>query len=208
MTEKKIYIVIVVAILGIFIVVQGRWFTGENGVFSRDTQSNVFQEITILKNKNQDLKNEIENLDSVLQQLRDQNSALEAIEEEVEKYKKLNGEFPIFGPGVSLTIDIQLTTPWVIDLINEFFNSGVQAVSINGIRITNNTAGFDTLPQGQILLNGSILSSPYIFDVIGEPSLVIDILELPGGILDRLEKAFSEIEIDTTTKEIIRMDKI
>jgi len=208
MTEKKIYIMIMATMLGIFIVAQGRWFMGENSVFSRDTQSNVFQEITILKNKNEDLKNEIENLDSILQQLRDQNSALEIIEEEVEKYKKLNGEFPIFGPGVSLTIDTQLETPWVIDLINEFFNSGVQAVSINGIRITNNTAGFDTLPQGQILLNGSILPSPYIFDVIGEPSLIIDILELPGGILDRLEKAFPRIEIDTEIKEIIQMGKI
>ena len=208
MTEKKIYIMIMATMLGIFIVAQGRWFMGEDGVFSRDTQSNVFQEITILKNKNEDLKNEIENLDSILQQLRDQNSALEIIEEEIEKYKKLNGEFPIFGPGVSLTIDAQLETPWVIDLINEFFNSGVQAVSINGIRITNNTAGFDTLPQGQILLNGSILPSPYIFDVIGEPSLIIDILELPGGILDRLEKAFPRIEIDTEIKEIIQMDKI
>ncbi len=208
MTKKRIYIVIVVAILGIFIVAQGRWFTGENSVFSRDTQSNVFQEITILKNKNEDLKNEIENLDSILQQLKNQNSALEAIEEEIEKYKKLNGEFPIFGSGVSLTIDAQLTTPWVIDLINEFFNSGVQAVSINGIRITNNTAGFDTLPHGQILLNGSILPSPYIFDVIGEPSLIVDVLELPGGILDRLERAFPGMIIDTEIREIIQMDKI
>ena len=208
MTEKKIYIMIVAAILGIFILAQGRWFVGEDSVFSRDGQSNVFQEITILKNKNEDLKNEIENLDSILQQLKDQNSALGTIEEEIEKYKKLNGEFPIFGSGVRLTIDAQLTTPWVIDLINEFFNSGVQAVSINEIRITNNTAGFDTLPQGQILLNGSILPSPYIFDVIGEPSLIVDVLELPGGILDRLERAFPGIEIDTTIKEIIQMEKI
>ena len=51
------------------------------------------------------------------------------------------------------------------------FNSTAQAVSINGIRITNQTAGFDVLPKGQIFLNGSILTYPYIFEAIGEGSI-------------------------------------
>ncbi|MFH1533518.1 MAG: DUF881 domain-containing protein [Nitrospirota bacterium] len=208
MEGKKIYIVIVAMILGILIVAQIRSFAGINSLFIRDTQSNIFQEIMILKDKNEDLRSEIDELDTTLQQLKNQNSALEAINEEIEKYKKITGDFSIFGPGIRLTINAELTTPWVIDLVNEFFNTGVQAVSINGVRLTNKSVGFDTLPQGQILLNGSIVYSPFVFDVIGESSLTVDVLELPGGIMDRLEVAFPDMEVDVEIKEIIQMDEV
>ncbi len=206
MFGKKIYIMVAAIALGALIVTQMRSFGEVNSMLIRDTQSNVFQEIKILKAKNEDLSNEIEELESTLEQLADQNLALQAIEEEIEKYKKLSGEDSIFGAGVTLTIDADLTTPWVIDLVNEFWNSGVQAVSVNGIRITNQAIGFDTYPQGQIFLNGAILSSPYVFSVIGEPSTIIGILELPGGIFDRLEDSLPEIVIKTEEKEIIQMD--
>lgn len=208
MVGKKAFIVVVALILGVLVVSQIKSFSEINSLFIRDTQSNVFQEIMILKVKNEDLRSEIEDLDSTLEQLEDQNSALDVIEEEINKYKLLNGEFSIFGPGISITIEAELTTPWVIDLINELFNSGVQAISMNGVRLTNKSIGFDTLPQGQILLNGVILTSPFVVDVVGEPSMILDILELPGDILDRLESAFPEIIIDTESKEIIQMEKV
>lgn len=208
MEGKKIYIVIVAMILGILIVAQIRSFADINSLFIRDTQSNIFQEIMILKDKNKDLGSEIDRLEITLQQLRNQNSALEAINEEIEKYKKITGDFSIFGPGIRLTINAELTTPWVIDLVNEFFNTGVQAVSVNGIRLTNKSVGFDTLPQRQILLNGIIVYSPFVFNVIGESSLIVDVLELPGGIMDRLEVAFPDIEVDVEIKEIIQMDEV
>ena len=59
----------------------------------------------------------------------------------------------------------------------------------------------------QILLNGAILSSPFVCDVIGESSLVVNVLELPGGIMDRMETAFPEIEVSTEIKEVIQMEK-
>ncbi len=208
MEGKKIYIVIVAMILGILIVAQVRSFAGVNNLFIRDTRSNIFQEIMILKDKNEDLRKEIDALDTTLQQLKDQNSALDTIDEEIEKYKKITGDFSIFGPGIRLTIDAELTTPWVIDLVNESLSTGAQSVSINGVRLTNKSVGFDTLPQGQILLNGAILYPPFVFDVIGESSLIVDVLELPGGIMDRLEVAFPEMEVDVEIKEIIQMDEV
>lgn len=208
MEGKKIYIVIVAVILGVLIAAQVRSFAGINSLFVRDTRSNIFQEIMILKDKNEDLRSEIDGLETTLLQLKNQNSALETIKEEIEKYKKITGDFSIFGPGVRLTIDANLTTPWVIDLVNEFFNSGAQSVSVNTVRLTNKSIGFDTLPQGQILLNGAILSQPFVFDVIGESSLIVDVLELPGGIMDRLEVAFPDMEVDTESKEIIQMGEV
>jgi len=200
---KKVYILITALLLGSLILAQSRSFRGASDLLFRENQSNVFQEIKVLKAKNEDLKKEVSQLENNLEQLSDQNSALSVIEEEIEKYRKLDGNLPISGPGIEVEISGDITAPWMTDLINEFFVIGAQAVDINGIRITNSTTGFDVLPRGQILINGSILSQPYSFRAIGEKSTLNDILELPGGIVDRLRNAFSGIEI-----EITQLDKI
>ena len=203
--DKRIIWFFAAVLASFFLVVQVKSFERVNPLF-RDQESNIFQEIQILKKTNEDLGAEVDELAKRLEQLSDQSSAIEALEGEANKYKKLTGGIKIFGPGVTVKIDGNVSTPWMIDLINEFFNSGAQAVAINGIRLTNKSVGFDTLPQGQILLNGSILSAPYNFDVIGESKVLVDSFEITGGIFDRLEANFPGIKIETVTKEIIQID--
>lgn len=204
--ERKIYISVTAIFLGLFVTTQSRSFDELSSEFLRNSKSNVFQEINILKIKNEDLRKEVEELTANLAQLDDQNLGLDSIEKEIIKYEKLVGNSPIYGSGVTVTVHGDITTPWIIDVVNAFFNAGAEAVSVNGIRLTNATVGFDTLPQGQILLNGSILSPPYVFNVIGEPEVALNILELPGGIFDRLEAAFEGLYIEATVKEIISME--
>ena len=206
MQAKKIYIVVISGLLSLFVVVQFRSFENVSDLLLRDSQSSIFQEIKILKEKNEDLKAEIAELEMSATQLNDQNSALDAVEEEIKKYSKLSGGNSIFGPGINIVVDAKVTTPWMVDMVNELFNSGAQAVSVNGIRIVNNTAGFDTLPQGQMLLNGSILSPPYRVDAIGESSNLSAILQLPGGIIERLKASVSDLKMEITAKDIIKME--
>jgi len=187
------------------LIIQMRSFEDVNDLLLRDQESNIFQEIRILTEKNEDLNAEVISLEDTYAHITDQNDILDSVEDEIEKYQKLNGEKSIFGPGITVKLEGDITTPWITDLINDFFNSGAQAVAINGIRITNRTVGFDTLPQGQILLNGSILSAPYFFDVIGESQVLSDILQLKGGIFDRLQNNFPNLKIEITRKEVIQM---
>jgi uncharacterized protein YlxW (UPF0749 family) len=204
--RAKIYILITSFLLGFVAVAQSRSYLQVNDVFLRDIKSNVFQEVIILKENNEDLRGEVDELETNLLQIKDQSSALEAIEEEIERYSKLNGSKTIFGPGVEVELTGTITVPWIVDLSNELSASGAQAISLNGIRILNSTAGFDTLPQGQILLNGSILTAPYQFSAIGESSVMIELLELPGGILSRIEAAFPETQVKLSSKDVIQMD--
>jgi len=205
-SERKILIFVIAILLGVFIIAQSRGFEIAADSVIREDAGNVFQEIKILKDKNAELKREIDELENTLDQFSDRTLALEAIQVEIDKYYKLTGDYPIFGPGLSLTIDGDLTIPWIIDLVNQLYNSGAEAISINGIRITNQTTGFDNLPKGKILINGSVIYSPYTFDIICEASEVIKILELPGGIFSRLISTFSGITIITESKDQIRME--
>ncbi len=204
--KRELIILVLAFVFGFFVIVQSRSFRNANDIFIRDMQSNIFQEIKILKEQNENLRKETVDLEGTLAQLKDQNQALGAIKDQIDKYKKLDGGAPVFGSGISVELRGNITTPWATDFINELFNSGAQTVSINGIRITNKTIGFDTLPKGQIVLNGSIISSPYIFNAIGDSSTLIKTLEMPNGILSRIKSAFKDLKTEITPKEVIHME--
>lgn len=201
---KRILVVILAGLVGFVLVLQIKSFKNIDGML-RDQESNVFQEIKILRDKNEALKQEVDSLEETIVKLGDQELALSTVESEILKYKKMGGEASIYGPGITITISGTITTFWMTDIVNEAFNSGAQALAINGIRITNRTVGFDTLPQGQILLNGSILSSPYQIELIGEPKVLDEVLNLKGGILDRLRAQFPGVGIEIVRREIIQM---
>ncbi len=202
----KYYIFATAIILGFLISLQSKSYESVEAEYLRDVHSNIFQEIKILKDKNESLRQEISDLERNIEDFSDQNLALQAVESQISRYTKLSGRSSIFGAGITVSIGGDISTPWIVDLVNAFFNAGAEAVSVNGIRLVNGTLGFDTLPRGQILLNGSILSSPYVFNVIGEPSDMITILELPGGIFSRLSSAIPELSIVTEQREVIQMN--
>jgi len=203
--QRKFLLFLTSVFLGTFIALQSQSFQNVTDDFLRENKVDVFQEIKILRDKNKDLENEVESLEDNLEQLSDQNSALSAIKEEIYTYKKLSGDSPIFGPGLIIDIEGDLSIPSAIDLTNELFNAGAEAVSINSVRITNQTIGFDTMPKGKILLNGIPLTAPYVFEAIGEPSSLENILTLPGGIFSRMEANMPEIKLSVEKKEIIQM---
>lgn len=204
--NRKIYILAIAVLLGTLTVSQNHSVLTVTGDFIRDTDSNIFQEIAVLKSKNADLRHEVADLEGIVNQLGNRSTALKAVEDEIKRYKKLSGNFPIFGPGVVLTIDAELTIPWMIDLINEFFNNGAQAVSVNNIRIINKNIGFDSLPKGRVLLSGSVIRPPYEFKAIGEPDKLLEFMNLPGSVLAKIKPAFPQAKIDAVAREIIQMD--
>jgi uncharacterized protein YlxW (UPF0749 family) len=204
--KANIYVLITSFLLGFILISQSRSYFNVSEVYLRNIKSNVFQEVIILKDNNADLRREADDLEDNLTQIKDQNLALEAIEEELERYSKLNGSKAVFGPGIEVEIAGEITVPWIVDLGNELFSSGAEALSVNEIRILNSTAGFDSLPQGQILLNGSILTAPYTFAAIGETSTMSDLMNSPGGIVDRIQTSFPDIELNIALKDVIQID--
>lgn len=205
MSKKELIMLIISILLGYILIIQSRAFSQVGDLIARETNTNVFQQIKVMKAKNQDLNDEVKKLEDNFEKLKDQNSALSVIESEINDYQKLNGKKSIFGEGVIISFDKNIGAEWMVDLVNELFNAGAEAVAINGVRYKNDTAGFDTLPNGSIFYGGIILSEPFVFSVIGEPETLIDILNLPGGILPRINNANQNLKIGLSSQEIIQM---
>lgn len=192
--------------LGLLIPMEINAIKDANSDLLRDDESNFFKEIRILKEKNDDLRIEVGELEETLKNLSDQNAALLEIDREMEKYKELSGDYPVFGPGIQLTIQKSIGTNWLVDTVNELFNSGAQAVSINGTRIKEGRSGFDTLPKGDTVLSGNILSVPLKITAIGDKDTLSEILQLPGGLIGRLKAAFPGIKLGLSKNDVLSVN--
>lgn len=203
---RNFAIIITGIFLGFLIILQSRSFRGVEDLFGRDTRANIFREIQILKTTDENLSDEIIDLEDQLTKASDRQQALNAIQDEIRKDRILVGHVDVDGPGVEVTVKKDVAVLWLTDLANELWSAGAEAVSVNNIRLVNDTVGFDTLPNGQISLNGVLLSPPYTFRAIGDSKTLYQALNQPLGILDRFKE--SHIEAGLEAKEKIKIEKV
>ncbi len=205
--NNQLSILLTAVALGILIIVQARSYEEVSDVISRNTRSDVFREIKILKTTNETLGDEIDDLQEQLDKISNNQEALDSVKAEIEKYRILTGRVDVSGSGVTMKIDGDIKAIWLTDIVNELFSAGAEAVSVNSIRLTNKTIGFDTIPNGQLLLNGVILNKPYEISAIGEKTVLKEALKQPEGIIERMNRSFSDAVIELVEKDFIKMEK-
>lgn len=131
----------------------------------------------------------------LLQQSADQNkTTLEAMSREQQKLNTALGTVPVEGPGITVTIPENDQNYFgyqdIVDIINELWNSGAEAVCVNGFRITNSTSIMPDSEYIAVLINGVRISYPYTIEAIGEPNSLDKGISIPFGIVDNLRTLF------------------
>ena len=131
----------------------------------------------------------------LLQQSADQNkTALEAMTREEQKLVVALGTVPVEGPGITINIPENGQNFFgytdIIDIVNELWNSGAEAVAVNGFRVTNTTSIMPDNDFIGILINGVQISYPYTINAIGEPSSLEKGISIPFGIVDNLRTLY------------------
>ncbi|MBC7342624.1 MAG: DUF881 domain-containing protein [Clostridia bacterium] len=106
---------------------------------------------------------------------------------DIEKLELALGALPASGPGITVTItgDTPILYLDLIDLINELWTAGAQAIAVNEHRITAYTAiGFTQKEETLgITINGKPLLFPIVVKAIGDPHTLKTGLTYPGGIV-------------------------
>lgn len=187
-------------VAGIFIAMQVRSYAKVEERIRDTDAGDIFHEIYALKTANESLKDEISALEARLVQYSTQTSSYATLTAEIEKNEILLGYKPIQGPGVQITINIALSLEEIVDMTNELWAAGAEAVGVDGIRLTDATDGFYTI-NDMVLLNGEVLTLPYTFDAFGDSTVLLEILNQPGGVLSRFENTYPDGEILIQAKE-------
>lgn len=208
MKKRELSILITAILVGILIIMQGKAFTGVDQMVSRDARTDIFRELQILKNTNDNLQDEVKDLEDQASRMSGQDNALQAVAEDIKKYMMVSGQTVIKGEGISLEVNGDVKALWLTDIANELYSAGAEAISVNGIRLTDSTSGFDTIPNGQIMLNSVILKYPYKIEAIGDKKTLSDALSQPQGIIQRMKDSLPAVTATLDQKEVVQMDKV
>lgn len=158
--------------------------------------------ITVWKNldeKNRTLQQELEALDEAYRQLlaqsQEETSAIKTITDDINRLKLASGVNAVTGPGITVTItgDAPLMFLDLIDLVNELWATGAEAISINEHRITQNTTISETSDAFSvyITIDGEKLLYPVVVKAIGDPHTLEKGLTFTGGLIDIWKTQFS-----------------
>lgn len=162
--------------------------------------SGLKDQLVGLQGEYQSLYKELENREDKLEEVRqnasNRNEADSKNEAEIKNNKILLGQTEVSGPGLIIRLkeDTEVNTDEVIDIskylvheedllyiVNELFNCGADAISINDQRIISTSS---ILCDGNIIrVNGEMVGVPITIKAIGSPEGMSGALLRPGGYL-------------------------
>lgn len=132
------------------------------------------------------------------------------IDKELEQSELMIGKTDVYGEGVIVTLrdnqECDISSLDLIRLINELRYAGAEAISINDIRITNNTYITDIDEYSYINIGGQRVASPYVVKAIGNPTYLSSILNLKdSGYIDKSKSEGKDVSIENKKKiEILK----
>ena len=189
------------ALLGFGLAVQVR-STQNDALLTTARPEDLVQILDELNNRADRLRAEVDALTATQQRLTTGRgaaaSALEDARRRTQVLGVIAGTLPARGPGVRVTITdphAQVSASMLLDAMEELRNAGAEAMQIEGtgaggdpaaVRVVASTSFTDN--KGGVVVDGTPLSSPYRFVVVGDPGTLAGALAIPGGVEDTVRQ--------------------
>ncbi|MBW8799766.1 MAG: DUF881 domain-containing protein [Streptomyces sp.] len=172
--------------------------------------------------RQEDLVRILDELDDRTQRLEDEKTGLEKQREELqsssdqaaearrqtaEKERQLGilaGTVAAQGPGITMTVDDPKGTvqaDMLLDAIQELRAAGAEAIQVDGVRVVAGTYLTDS--GKSVSVDGNKITQPYVFKVIGKPQDLEPALNIPGGVVQTLEKEQATVTVERSTKIVV-----
>ncbi|MEE1736723.1 DUF881 domain-containing protein [Streptomyces sp. BE147] len=178
--------------LGLGLAIQVR-STSEDSALRGARQEDLVRILDEVDDRTQRLEDEKQRLDDQRTELENSSDqAEEARKQTLEKERQLGilaGTVAAHGPGITLTINDPgggVAADMLLDAIQELRAAGAEAIEVNGVRVVANT--YFAGEGGDIQVDGKRIEAPYEFKVIGKPQDLEPALNIPGGVVQTLEK--------------------
>ncbi|MFF8995575.1 DUF881 domain-containing protein [Streptomyces sp. NPDC014983] len=165
----------------------------------------ILDELDSRTQRLEDEKQGLEKQRSELQSSSDQ--AAEARRQTAEKERQLGilaGTVAAQGPGITMTIEDTKGTvqsDMLLDTIQELRAAGAEAIQVNGVRVVANTYFADA--GKSVSVDGNKINAPYRFKVIGKPQDLEPALNIPGGVVQTLEKEQATVSVTQSGKIVV-----
>ncbi|WP_416370637.1 DUF881 domain-containing protein [Streptomyces sp. PR69] len=204
-TRAQLIVAVLLFVLGLGLAIQVR-STSDSSALRGARQEDLVRILDEIDNRSERLEEE-------KQRLEDQRAELENSSDQAEEARRqtrqkeqqlaiLAGTVAAQGPGITLTIDDTLGAvepDALLDAIQELRAAGAEAIQIDDVRVAADT--YLSGRGGAIEVDGKPVTAPYRFKVIGKPQDLEPALNIPGGVVQTLEK-------EQATATVTRSEKI
>ncbi|MEV0022891.1 DUF881 domain-containing protein [Streptomyces atroolivaceus] len=204
-SRAQLIVALLLFVLGLGLAIQVR-SNSDNSALRGARQEDLVRILDELDNRTQRLEDEKQRLDDQRTELENSSDqAEEARKQTLEKERQLGvlaGTVAAHGPGITLTISDPtgaVEADMLLDTIQELRAAGAEAIEVNGVRVVANT--YFSGDGGELRVDGRKIEAPYEFKVIGKPQDLEPALNIPGGVVQTLEK-------EQATAEVARVDDI
>ncbi|MGW7424264.1 DUF881 domain-containing protein [Streptomyces sp. NPDC054813] len=171
-------------------------------------QEDLVRILDELDDRTQRLEDEKTGLEKQRQELQSSSDqAAEARKQTAEKERQLGilaGTVAAQGPGITMTVDDPKGTvqaDMLLDAIQELRAAGAEAIQVNGVRVISGT--YLTGSGKSVSVDGNKITQPYVFKVIGKPQDLEPALNIPGGVVQTLEKEQATVTVERSTKIVV-----
>lgn len=197
---RRIFI-ITALVVGILLALQVRSFQKVEFLVQRSGSESVFEELRVFQIANQQLRAQGEEGEKLLEEFQSKITS-QAVEEELRKLRSLSGEEAVFGEGLEVLFNLTPPAYRISDLIAQLVGAGAEALAMNDIRLTPQTAGLRDVGGG-ILMRRSFLKPPFRISVIGPKRELKQAIAQNGGLIDRMQSAQPGLTITLSEREKI-----
>lgn len=161
---------------------------------SSQNSSDLIIMINNLSEKRRSLTTEISTSEAMLYSYRndysDNTQLLENVSAETTRMEMVIGNTTIYGSGITveMTKDMYPLYTDILDIVNELWASGAEAVAINDYRLNDRSyLYYSEDDTGTVMtLNGNALEFPIVISAIGNSDTMESSLNMPGGIINNL----------------------
>ena len=172
-------------------------------------QEDLVRILDELGDRKQRLTDEKQSLEKQRTELENSSDRAEEARRQTEEKERelgvLAGTVAATGPGIILTIEDTKNTvgpELLLDAIQELRAAGAEAIQVDDVRIVVNsyvTSG----SGGGISVDGHRLRKPYRFKVIGKPEDLEPALNIPGGVVQTLQREQAVVTVERASTVIV-----
>ncbi|MEU6473221.1 DUF881 domain-containing protein [Streptomyces massasporeus] len=207
-TRAQLIVAVLLFGLGFGLAVQVASNSDSDSALRGARQEDLVRILDELDDRTQRLEDEKQGLEKQRDELENSSDqAEEARKQTIEKERQLGilaGTVAAQGPGITMTIQDTKGTveaDMLLDAIQELRAAGAEAIQVNGVRVVASTYLTDS-GKG-VGVDGNKINAPYRFKVIGKSQDLEPALNIPGGVVQTLEKEQATVTIERSTDIVV-----
>lgn len=202
--RNQLVVALLLCVLGLGLAIQVRQ-TSEDSALRGARQEDLVRILDELDDRTTRLGDEKQRLEGQRSELENSSDQAEEARKQTEERERqlgvLAGTVAAEGPGIHFEIgdpEGAVEADKLLDAIQELRAAGAEAIEVNDVRVVADTYFSDV--DDRVRVDGRKVTAPYRFDVIGKPQDLEPALNIPGGVVQTLQKEQATVTIEQSQK--------